>query len=147
MGRGQITIDLLFAITLVTITMLSLVSFAVSERASATVLDTGAKLKVFSVELRDAVVKAYSGGGGFRLKKVSPIPLSAGDNITVSFDGNRNRIVIDASIGGRKYRVVQNSMIPFHENSTVVLTQNNTEFWVAVVYNQTEGLLHVRLEP
>ncbi|WP_054841100.1 hypothetical protein [Thermococcus peptonophilus] len=70
MGRGQLSIDVIFALTLITLTVLSLVSLASHQVESAELMDKTSKLKVFAIDLRDTVVKVYSSGGpGFSVKK------------------------------------------------------------------------------
>ena len=146
MKRGQISLDFLFAVTLITITMLNLVYIADSERAHSETFDTIAKLKAFSVDIRDSVVKVYAAGDGFTVRKELPIKLSSGDRVAVSLV-TPNSIVVNASLGGRGYTVVQRSPVPIYRNSSVTLTDTKGDFGIVATYNETEGRLDVVLSP
>ncbi|WP_297089726.1 hypothetical protein [Thermococcus sp.] len=146
MKRGQISLDFLFAVTLITITMLNLVYIADSERAHSETFDTIAKLKAFSIDVRDSVVKVYTAGDGFTVRKELPINLDAGDKVTVSLLAP-DSVVVNATIGGKGYRVAQRSPVPIYENTSVTLTGADRDFSIVATYNETEGRLDVTLSP
>jgi len=144
MKRGQISLDFLFAITLITLTMVNVVYIANSERAHSETFDTVTKLKAFSIDIRDTVVKVYSSGDGFSVRKGFPIELGEGDRVNVSLI-TPNSLIVNASIGQRSYIIVQQIPIILHENSSVILTRERTEFVITADYDETEGRLDVVL--
>lgn len=147
MKRGQISLDFLFAITLITITMVNLVYIANSEVAHSETFDAATKLKAFSVDVRDSVVKVYSAGDGFSIRKELPIELNAGEGVTITLDSSTNTVIVNATLGGRTYRVNQPSPVPIGRDSSVTLTDTKRDFWIVAEYNETEGRLDVFLSP
>ncbi|AMQ18916.1 hypothetical protein [Thermococcus peptonophilus] len=146
MGRGQLSIDVIFALTLITLTVLSLVSLASHQVESAELMDKTSKLKVFAIDLRDTVVKVYSSGPGFSVKKTVPMNLSAGDEITVVLNSTSGRLEVSAVIGGERYRVYQNLPVPLVATSSVTLNSASPDLWVYATYNQTAGAIDVRVK-
>ncbi|ASI98346.1 hypothetical protein [Thermococcus celer] len=144
MRKGQISLDFLFAVTLIAITMVNLVHIASIEQAHSEAFDTVAKLKAFSIDVRDTVVKAYAVGDGFTVRKRLPIELDSGDEVTIKLIAPSN-ITIDAYIGGESYHVVQRAQVPIYKNSKVTLTATNMEFNVTATYNEAEGRVDVVL--
>ncbi len=147
MRRGQISIDFLFAVTLVMLTVLNLVYIATNETTQAENFDTLSKLKVFSIDIRDSVTKVYSVGSGFKIKKELPLKLEPGEWVTVKLDNTTNRVVITAYIGGKNYYTAQKLPVPVGENSEVILTGNHTTFWIKAEYNEGGSMLDVTLSP
>ena len=147
MKRGQISLDFIFAITLVTLTMINLVYIASSETTYAETFDVATKLKAFSIELRDSVVKVYAVGDGFSVKKELPIDLNLGDKVTVTLVSSNDTIVVNATISGKKYLVIQNSPVPIYRDSSVTLTENDRDFEISATYEAAEGRLYVDVSP
>ncbi len=139
MRKGQISLDFLFAVTLIAITMVNLVHIASIEQAHSEAFDTVAKLKAFSIDVRDTVVKAYAVGDGFTVRKRLPIELdSGGDEVTIKLIAPSN-ITIDAYIGGGVLPRGSEAQVPIYKNSKVTLTATNMEFNVTATYNEAEG--------
>ncbi len=143
MKRGQISLDFLFAVTLIAITMVNLVYIANSERSHAETFDTATKLKIFSVDVRDSLAKVYAAGSGFTLKKTAPFTLRGGDYINITLSPTGNMINVTAVVDGEMYKVVQKSPVPILMGSSVTLTPENPEFHITAEYNETEGRLYV----
>ncbi|WP_054840506.1 hypothetical protein [Thermococcus sp. JCM 11816] len=147
MGRGQLSIDVIFAFTLITLTVLSLVSLASRQVESAELTDKTSKLKVFAIDLRDTVTKVYSSGPGFSVKKTVPMNLRAGDKITVVLNSTSGRLDVSAVIGGGEhYRVYQNLPVPLVATTNVTLNSTSPDLWVYATYNQTAGAIDVRVK-
>lgn len=147
MRRGQISIDFLFAVTLIAILSLNLVYISSSQKTQAQNFDVTTKLKVFAVDVRDSVANVYAMGEGFKVKKSAPFKLQTGDNLTVILDNVTNSIVVTGTIGGKEFYVMQRSPVPIYTQSKVVLTSDHSTFWIVTVYNATEGRLYVEVSP
>jgi len=145
MRRAQLSLDLLFAVTLVSLTVLSLVTMSTHEAQGARALDTMAKLKVFAVDMRDTVTKVYSTGPGFSVEKTSPLRLSAGDSIRVTLNASSDSVEVSAIIGGKRYFTAQRLQVPLVSNSTVELSATSETLWVVATYNETVGMVDVRV--
>jgi hypothetical protein len=145
MKRAQLSIDLLFAITLISLTAVSLISLSTHEAEGARTFGTLAQLKVFSIDLRDTVTKVYSIGDGFSVQKRAPFSLGPGENITVTLNASTNSVEIRAVIGGRKYKTAQQVPVPIVSNSSVTLNSTVQTFWVVATYNETAGMMNVTL--
>ncbi len=145
MKRAQLSIDLLFAVTLISLTVLSLVSMSTHEAQGARTLDTMAKLKVFTVDLRDTVTKVYSVGQGFSVRKDSPLILGAGDAINVTLNASSDSVEVSALIGGKRYFTAQKLPVPLVSNSTVELNSTVESLWVVATYNETAGMVDVKV--
>jgi len=127
--RGQVSLDLLFAVAIIAITMLSVMNVALSERTETEVTGTAAQLKAFAIDLRGTVARLYT-SPGMTVVKESPVKLGPGDsiNVTLTEDGY---IRIKAQISGREYVLVQKLQVPPGTTSSVVLTQAAPEFKVS----------------
>lgn len=147
MRRGQISIDFLFAVTLVMITMLNVVYIATSEKGSAETLDTAARLKVFAVDIRDTVAKVYATGEGFKVRKESPIPLKGADSINITLSEKTNTIIVIGNIGGRKYTTVQRSPVPIHQYESILITPDKSEIWIKATENGGEIYVELSYSP
>lgn len=145
MKRGQISMDLLFAVALMSITVLGLIGLSSQQVHGAGVLDATAKLKVYSINLRDTVVKAYSMGGGIAVREDFPFTLSPGDSVNVTLNASSRELVVTAFISGEKYRTVQSLPIPLASDSKVELNSNSPTLWIVTRYNETAGMVDVRL--
>ncbi|ANF22691.1 hypothetical protein [Thermococcus piezophilus] len=141
--RAQISLDLLFAVTLITLTIVNLAYIASSETSYAETFDVITNLKVFSIDVRDSVAKVYAVGDGFSIRKELPMSLNEGDKVTVTLVPSNDTIMISATIAGRKYLVIQNSPVPIYRESSVTLTEADREFQIVAKYNETEGRLYV----
>ena len=130
MRRGQISIDFLFAITLISITLLNMVYIANMQKSHAETFDVTTRLKVFSVGIRDSVAKVYAVGNGFALKKGSPFNLNKGDSITIQLVSGANKIVVTGYINGKKYVTVQRSPVPIYQNQSITMTPDKSEIWI-----------------
>ncbi|ASJ08423.1 hypothetical protein A3L11_03915 [Thermococcus siculi] len=143
MKRGQISLDFLFAITLIAITVLNIVYIANMQRSHAETFDATTRLKIFSVDMRDTVAKVYASGNGFSVKKEPPIPLDSGDSITIQLITGNNTIIITANVGGRQYVTVQRSPVPIYQNESIQMTPDNSEIWVKA--RERGGKVYVEL--
>ncbi|NJE11199.1 hypothetical protein [Thermococcus sp. MAR1] len=130
MKRGQISLDFLFAIALIAITVLNMVQIASMQRSHAEAFDITTRLKIFSVDIRDTVAKVYASGNGFSAKKESPIPLRNGDSITIKLNAKSNTIIVTGNIGGRQYTTVQQSPIPLYQDESIQITPDKSEIWI-----------------
>ncbi|NJE30389.1 hypothetical protein E3E38_04895 [Thermococcus sp. 18S1] len=147
MRRGQVSLDFLFAVTLIAITMLNIAYIANIETGHARTFDITTRLKIFSVDVRDTVVKGYSVGDGFKIKKESPIPLkSDSDSIVITLIDPGDLIKVTAVIEGKTYTTYQKSPVPIYATSSVVLKRGQEEFWIVATYNEKEGKLYVTLQ-
>lgn len=118
MRKGQISLDFLFAVTLIAITMVNLVHIASIEQAHSEAFDTVAKLKAFSIDVRDTVVKAYAVGDGFTVRKRLPIELdSGGDEVTIKLIAPPSNITIDAYIGGGVLPRGSEAQVPIYKTA------------------------------
>lgn len=127
--RGQLSLDLLFAFVLVTLTILNLIYLANNEIAHAESFDVMAKVRVFSAEIVDHTAKVYAVGEGYKLKEEAPQINEAKFKIT--FNGTANKIIVNATIDGRSYWVVKNSTVPI-ANASIVVNSGET-FWIKTV--------------
>ncbi|ASJ06430.1 hypothetical protein [Thermococcus pacificus] len=143
MKRGQISLDFLFAITLIAITVLNMVYIANMQRSHAETFDATTRLKIFSVDIRDTVTKVYASGNGFSAKKESPIPLTGGDSITVRLSSKDNMIIITGNIGGRQYTTVQQSPVPIYQDESIQITPDKSEIWIKA--RERGGKVYVEL--
>ncbi|AIU69573.1 hypothetical protein TEU_04025 [Thermococcus eurythermalis] len=124
--RGQISLDLLFAVTIISITMLSVMNVALSEKAEAEVVGASTQLKAFALDLRGTVARLYA-APGMTVMKTAPLELQPGDliNVTLKSDG---RLIVKAHIDGRDYVVIQELQVFPGVDSSVVLTPSREEF-------------------
>ena len=127
--RGQVSLDLLFAVAIIAITMLSVMNVALSEKTEADVLGTSAQLKAFAIDLRGTVARLYS-SPGMTVIKESPIELGPDDSINVTLTAG-GYLRIRAHIGGREYVIVQKLQVPPGTTSSVLLTRAAPEFKVS----------------
>ncbi|AFL94975.1 hypothetical protein CL1_0770 [Thermococcus cleftensis] len=144
MRKGQISLDFLFAVTLVMITMLNVVYIATSEKGNAETFDVTARLKVFSVDIRDTVAKVYASGDGFSVRKTSPFPLKSGEGIVIRLNADDDTITVIGIIGGNTYTVVQKSPVPIYTDSSVQLNQDTDEVWI--VAREEGGVTYVEIQ-
>jgi len=142
MRRGQLSLDLLFAVLLIMVTITNVTYLATSEIGHAESFDTFTKVKLFSSTLVDHTAKVYAIGEGYRIREVAP-DLNGG-TIRVILDGATNRIIVNATVNGKSFWIVRNSTVPLH-TSTVNLN-GGEEFWIVAYYNSTEGMLYVKVE-
>jgi len=127
MKRGQISIDFLFAVVLVSLTLLGLIVSGVSQAKEVSLLGKGAQLKVFAVDVRDSVSQVYASGPGIVVVKAPPFPLTGDDWINVTLNTNQT-LVITAQLDGKHYLVIQRLQVPIKIQSSVLLTPNNDTF-------------------
>lgn len=142
MKKGQLSLDLLFAVLLVMIIITNITYLATSEIGHAETFDILTKVKLFSSTLVDHTAKVYAIGEGYKIREVAP-DLNGG-TIRVVFDGTTNRIIVNATVNGKSFWITRNSTVPLY-TSTVNLS-NNEEFWIVAYYNSTEGMLYVKVE-
>ncbi len=146
--RGQISLDFLFAVTLMALLTLNLVYIGTSQRTGAEAFDVTTKLKVFSIDVRDSVTKVYSIGSGFEVKKEIPFELKNGDYVIVRLNNATDSVQIAAQIGGKEYYVEQKLQVPLYKESVILLQAGSgTSFWIRGIYNETEGRVDVVLSP
>ena len=146
MRRAQLSIDLLFAVTLVSLTVVGLIGLSTQEIEGTKTFDAITQLKVFSVDLRDTVSKVYSVGDGFSIRKDAPFPLGPGENLTVTLNSTSNRMEIVAVIDGRTYKTEQQLQVPIISNSSVTLNSTIKSLWVVAKYNETLGMVDVKVQ-
>jgi outer membrane murein-binding lipoprotein Lpp len=132
MRRGQISIDLLFAVTIISITMMGVMSVALNEKVETQTFGTSAQLRVLAIDVRDTMARVYAAGPGMSVVKRPPIALGTGDwiNITAYQNGS---LVIRALIGGKQYLVIQKLQVPPGTTSSVLLTPTNETFRIEAV--------------
>ena len=146
MKRGQITFDFLIALMLISVTVAGAISIANGERANAETFDTTAKLKVFSVDLRDTVTKVYAIGSGFTAVKSLPLDLQSGESVTVTLNATSNRITVVAELNSGTFKVEQPLQVPVYATTAVTLRPGEETFNVTAVYSETEGRTYVELK-
>ena len=127
--RGQLSLDLLFAFVLVTLTMLNLIYLANNEMAHAESFDVMAKVRVFSAEIVDHTAKVYAVGEGYSLKEEAP--QISGGSFGIVFNGTTNKIIVNATVDGKSYWIVKNSTVPITNASIVV--DSGESFWITTV--------------
>ncbi|MBP1911751.1 hypothetical protein [Thermococcus stetteri] len=147
MKKGQLSIDFMFAVVLVMITVLDLVYIASGEQARAEDFDVAAKVKAFTIDVRDTVVKVYSMGDGYKVRKEVPLNLGPGDSVSVVLDSADNKIKILARVGEKSYYSEQRVPVPVYESSSVTLNSVSRDFWIVAEYNKTEGKTYVTFSP
>lgn len=145
MRKAQLSLDLLFAVTLMTLTVVSLISLATHEVEGARAFDASTRLKVFTIDLRDTVTKVYAAGDGFAVRKTIPFELKSGEYVKVILNATSNELKVEAEINGGKYTTVQRIPVPLISNSTVTLTPSNNELWIVCQYNETAGGIDVKV--
>ncbi|WP_461867090.1 hypothetical protein [Thermococcus sp.] len=141
MRRGQLSLDLLFAVTLIAITMLNIIYTANEQITYTQTLDVTARLKIFSIDLRDSIVKAYSVGDGYSLRKQMPFSLNTGDSIIVTLNSTLNVLQINATVNNIQYYIVQNITVPIYTDSRIILNSTTTSFWIDV--NRRGDIIYV----
>jgi len=144
MRKAQISLDLLFAIFLILLTLVNLTYLATSETAHSEMFSTISEVKTFSISLRDHITKVYAVGEGFKKKEVFPFNLESGENIRIHLNSSSNSIIINATIDGKSYTITQRSDVPL-KDSNVTLTNSKREFWVSTEISG--GMLYVKVEP
>ena len=147
MRKGQISLDFLFAVTLISILTLNLVYIGTTQKTQAETFDLTTKAKVFAIDVRDSVVKVYAMGDGFGIKKTLPFQLQAGDYVVVTLDNVTDVIIVRGEVGGKEFRTEQKSPVPIYRESTVTLRSAHSSFWIKATYNEAEGKLYVELSP
>ena len=145
MRKAQLSLDLLFAVVLISITVLSLLSLSFQEAQGARTLDTMAKLKVFTVDLRDTVTKVYSVGPGYSVRKELPLNLKPGDAVWVTLNATSNTVEVEALVSGNRYFTSQKLPVRLVSTTSLELTPGSTTFWVVATYNETVGMVDVKL--
>ncbi|WP_456326689.1 hypothetical protein [Palaeococcus sp. (in: euryarchaeotes)] len=144
MRKAQISLDLLFAIFLILLTLVNLTYLATSETAHSEMFSTISEVKTFSISLRDHITKVYAVGEGFKKKEVFPFNLESGESIRIHLNSSSNSIIINATIDGKSYTITQRSDVPL-KDSNVTLTNSKREFWVSTEISG--GMLYVKVEP
>ncbi|WP_456449875.1 hypothetical protein [Palaeococcus sp. (in: euryarchaeotes)] len=144
MRKAQISLDLLFAIFLILLTLVNLTYLATSETAHSEMFSTISEVKTFSISLRDHITKVYAVGEGFKKKEVFPFNLESGENIRIHLNSSSNSIIINATIDGKSYTITQRSDVPL-KDSNVTLTNSKREFWISTEISG--GMLYVKVEP
>ncbi|RLF76989.1 hypothetical protein DRN39_05070 [Thermococci archaeon] len=144
MRKAQVSLDLLFAILLILLTLVNLTYLATSETAHSEMFSTISEVKTFSISLRDHITKVYAVGEGFKKKEVFPFNLESGESIRIHLNSSSNSIIINATIDGKSYTITQRSDVPL-KDSNVTLTNSKREFWVSTEISG--GMLYVKVEP
>jgi len=144
MRKAQISLDLLFAILLILLTLVNLTYLATSETAHSEMFSTISEVKTFSISLRDHITKVYAVGEGFKKKEVFPFNLESGESIRIHLNSSSNSIIINATIDGKSYTITQRSDVPL-KDSNVTLTNSKREFWISTEISG--GMLYVKVEP
>ena len=144
--RAQLSIDLLLAVALVSITLVGLVNIAQENIAGAKEMDGAAKVKVFAIDLRDTVAKVYAAGDGFAVKKTFPFKLDGGDYVVVYLNSTSKTVQVTARLGGNLYTTLQPLQVPLLADSSVTLTPSDPSLWVVCEYNETLGGRNVEVK-
>ncbi|QDA30676.1 hypothetical protein FH039_02285 [Thermococcus indicus] len=146
--RAQLSLDLLFAVTLIMLTVVSLINLSNQEIMGAKTFDKQTRLKVFAIDLRDTVTKAYSAGPGFSVRKDFPIPLAGSDVVTVTLNATSNMLKVDALISGRRYVTYESIPVPVKRTTTVQIIPGRTSLWVVVGLDSSgERYVEIREAP
>jgi len=145
--KGQLTIDFLFAFTLVILTVLNLIYLSGMNYSHSQTLDVSARLSAFATDLQNTVARVYSSGNGYSAIVFAPLNLSGSDRIVVVLDNVTNRIVISAVIGGSNYTVIRKSPVPLYVRSEETLNATKKSLWVVARLNPLEGQLYVEVKP
>ncbi|ASJ16876.1 hypothetical protein A3L04_07210 [Thermococcus chitonophagus] len=143
MKFGQLSIDFLFAITLVTLLSVGIIGIGLQETKNSKALSIASEVKVFAISVRDLITKAYSMGPGYSVKMTLPFSISPGDFVNVSLSGNV--LSIYANISGTMYSTSLKIPVGVTSNTSVLLTENSPSFWIIVFYNETEGGVDVKV--
>ena len=132
MKRGQLSIDLLFAVTIISITMMGVMSVALNEKVEIQTFGTAAQLRLLSIDISNTMARVYAAGPGMSVVKTSPFGLKTGDwiNITAYRNGT---LVVRALIDGRQYTVVQRLQLSPGAESSVLLAPGNETFTIEAV--------------
>lgn len=140
--RGQLSIDLMFAVLMIIVTITNLTYLATTEISHSEELDVLTKVKVFSISLSDHVSKVYATGRGYKIKEIAPN--LDGGSIRVIFNGTENTITVNASVNGKNFWIVRNSTVPLYTSN--VTLSSGEEFWLVAYYDENEGMLYVKVE-
>lgn len=139
MKRGQISLDLLFALVLVSLTVLGLIVSGASQTEEMKTLGRGMELKVFVVDIRDSVAKVYASGPGITLQKKPPFQLYPGDWINITLTTNQT-VIVNAQLNGKHYLVIQRLQVPVFSQSSVLLTPGNDTFEITSMTSPDGGI-------
>jgi len=143
--RGQISLDAIFAVTLVTLTILSLVSLSTHAVGGAEPLNRAAQLKVFAISLRDTVVQVYSTTGNFSVRKELPFRLSQGEWVNVTLNATTGTLWVVARIKGEEYITMEKIPVFVESTTSVILAPENETLWVVGRYDSEKGVMDVKL--
>ncbi|WP_297534614.1 hypothetical protein [Thermococcus sp.] len=137
--RGQISLDLLFAVMLVSLTVIGLVGWGMNQAGETTTMGKAAQLKVLAVDVRDSVAKVYASGPGFTVIKELPFQLKTGEWVNITLYKNQT-LLVRAELGGKEYRVVERLQVPVGVTSSVLLLPGNETFQITAVRLNTGGV-------
>ena len=137
--RGQISLDLLFAVMLVSLTVIGLVGWGMNQAGETTTMGKAAQLKVLAVDVRDSVAKVYASGPGFTVIKELPFQLKTGEWVNITLYENQT-LLVRAELGGKEYRVVERLQVPVGVTSSVLLLPGNETFQITAVRLNTGGV-------
>ncbi|WP_457741968.1 hypothetical protein [Thermococcus sp.] len=137
--RGQISLDLLFAVMLVSLTVIGLVGWGMNQAGETTTIGKAAQLKVLAVDVRDSVAKVYASGPGFTVIKELPFQLGTGEWVNITLYKNQT-LLVRAELGGKEYRVVERLQVPVGVTSSVLLLPGNETFQITSVRLSTGGV-------
>jgi hypothetical protein len=140
--RGQLSIDLMFAVLMIIVTITNLTYLATTEISHSEELDVLTNVKIFSISLSDHVSKVYATGRGYKIKEIAPN--LDGGSIRVIFNGTENTITVNASVNGRSFWIVRNSTVPLYTSNVTLSSEE--EFWLVAYYDENEGMLYVKVE-
>ncbi|AFK22821.1 hypothetical protein [Pyrococcus sp. ST04] len=143
--RSQLSIDFLFAIALISVLSVGIISIGLQENEMANTFSMATKIKVLSITVRDSVTKAYSMGPGYSIRLNLPFSVSPSDSIKVTINGTSDLVQIYSTIGGAMYYTQQKLPVNVISTSSVILTNESPEFWIIVFYNASEGGLDVKV--
>ncbi|AAL81634.1 hypothetical protein PFDSM3638_07600 [Pyrococcus furiosus DSM 3638] len=137
--KAQLSIDFIFAMTLLLIFSLGLMSFAFEEKEEVETLNHAAKVRVFAISLRDMINKVYAMGPGFAVVKDIPFTLGSKDNVTITVSTER-KVTVVAYIEGKKYTVTETLQVPIFENTSVII-ENETTKKIVIKYEDGRGVI------
>ncbi|NPA48189.1 MAG: hypothetical protein GXO14_06060 [Thermococci archaeon] len=126
--RGQVTVDFMFAITIIALTVAGLVSFGHNMAIQTNTLRSQTDLRILTISVRDDVAKVYAAGPGFTMKVQLPFRLQSGDQVNVTLNKTTDSVAVSALLGGSLYRTSLRLQVPLAKTTKVTLTPARTSF-------------------
>ncbi len=126
--RGQITLDFLFAITVIMLTVAGLVNFGMNMRLQSETIGTQTNVRILAISVRDDAARVYAAGPGFTMKVQLPFKLTGKDRVKVTLNSTSDTVEVSALLGGTAYRTSLRLQVPLERTTSVTLTPERTMF-------------------